>query len=180
MPRNRRDVDREQKIREILDVAVEQVQEGGYAALSAGAIAEQVGIARGAVYWYFPSKDHLFAAASAAAIQRAVAQPPRELDSVELIVWAVNRLSRLRHVHTGLQERARMSEAAAEVGRVLQVDMRRRLREALAELVPEDRLDVATETTFIFVQGVLSMPLDKKRRETAMRFLLDQLRLHPQ
>lgn len=45
----------------LLRAATELIAEGGYAAASVGAIAERTGLARGALYRHFPSKEVLFA-----------------------------------------------------------------------------------------------------------------------
>ena len=62
MPRTRSEVERDAKVAEILEAAVRRLAEGGYDALSVAGIARELGIAQNAVYWYFPSKDDLFAA----------------------------------------------------------------------------------------------------------------------
>src|SRR5207237_6009316 len=43
--------------------AMQQLETGGYGALSVAAIARDLGLAQNAVYWYFPTKDDLFVAA---------------------------------------------------------------------------------------------------------------------
>ena len=62
MPRTRSDVNRVDKINEILDAAERQLLAGGYAELSMVATARELNVAQNAVYWYFPTKDHLFVA----------------------------------------------------------------------------------------------------------------------
>jgi len=47
---------------EILALAQARLREGGYEALSVAALARELGLAQNAIYWYFPSKDHLFVA----------------------------------------------------------------------------------------------------------------------
>src|SRR5947209_195528 len=62
MPRTRRDLEREAKIDEVLEVAEDQLLAGGFESLSVAGVARELGIAQNAVYWYFPSRDHLFVA----------------------------------------------------------------------------------------------------------------------
>ena len=65
MPRNRQDIDRDAKVDEIVTVAKRILNDGDYDALSFQAIADELGLARGALCWYFPSKDDLLVAAAA-------------------------------------------------------------------------------------------------------------------
>jgi AcrR family transcriptional regulator len=62
MPKNRREIDSGQKRTEIIDCAEKLFREGGYQATTMTALARAVGIAPNAIYWYFPSKDHVLVA----------------------------------------------------------------------------------------------------------------------
>lgn len=57
----------------LLRAAAELISEGGYAAASVGAIAERTGLARGALYRHFPSKEDLFAEVFQAAAESELA-----------------------------------------------------------------------------------------------------------
>lgn len=62
MPLARTGVDREAKLEEILAAAERRLVAGGYAHMSVAAIARELGLVQNSIYWYFPSKDHLFVA----------------------------------------------------------------------------------------------------------------------
>jgi AcrR family transcriptional regulator len=62
MPKNRRDIDADSKRAEILRCAEALFRERGYQAATMTALARLVGIAPNAIYWYFPSKDHVLTA----------------------------------------------------------------------------------------------------------------------
>src|SRR6266567_4137127 len=98
MPRTRRDVDREAKVAEVLDAAEKQLLEGGFEALSVAGVARQVGVAQNAVYWYFPSRDHLFVAALERILHRAVGakKPPHDSDPSVMALWFVDRLGQFQ------------------------------------------------------------------------------------
>jgi AcrR family transcriptional regulator len=168
-------VDRAEKIEEIVAVGARVVAAGGYEALSFSRIADELGLARGAVYWYFPSKDELFAASAARAIDAALSHPPRLRTYVARIVWAVEQLSTLRAVHTTLQDRARHSGRMAALLEGIQGELRRRLSAELQSHVATDRLDAVTGVVFVFIQGLLAMPLTRRDRERHLRFLLAEL-----
>jgi AcrR family transcriptional regulator len=62
MPKNRREIDPDRKRTEIIDCAEKLFREHGYQATTMTALARAVGIAPNAIYWYFPSKDHVLVA----------------------------------------------------------------------------------------------------------------------
>ena len=76
MPRNRPNIDRDDKIGEIVDVAARQLADGGLAALSVAAIGRELGLAHNAIRWYFPSRDDLVVAAVRRLLEQVVAEKP--------------------------------------------------------------------------------------------------------
>lgn len=74
--------------RRILEVATRHFAAGGYARTTVKAIADEVGITSGAIYHYFPSKQHLI-----------------EVLSVQLINDAGTRLWSAAEQHAGLVDR---------------------------------------------------------------------------
>lgn len=175
MPRNRQAIDREEKVEEILRAAERKLEIDGYDGLSIGALAAELNLARGALYWYFPTKDDLFVAAAGRIFARALANPPARAGHVKRITWAVEQLARLEPVNAGLHERARHSQAAAELERAIQEGMCARLRDLLRGRVDERRLDDIADAIVVFVQGLLAMPLDATERAERLRFLLREL-----
>jgi AcrR family transcriptional regulator len=178
VPRNRQDVDRAEKIEEIVRAGERIVRAGGYEALSFNGIAEELGLARGAVYWYFRSKDELFAACAARAIQTALSKPPQRAGYAALIIWAVDQLAEIRPIHTTLQDRARHSRPAAELLEGIQGTLTAQLRELLRPHVEPARLEPVTGAIFVFVQGLLALPLTPRERQRHLRFLLKELASH--
>src|SRR3954468_8355587 len=114
MPRNRREVERDQKIADIVAAATRQALAGGYSALSVAAIARELGVAQNAVYWYFPSKDHLFVAALEQMLRDVVARkPPRQRTLEAKVLWFVDQLDALSDVRAAMEDRARTSEVVS-------------------------------------------------------------------
>lgn len=60
MAATRRELHRQESIEEILQIAREEMQEKGVAALSLGEIARRMGIRTPSLYNYFPSKDAIY------------------------------------------------------------------------------------------------------------------------
>ena len=175
MPRNRRDVDREEKVDQILDAAAHALRTGGYDALSFSSLAADLGLARNALYWYFPTKDDLFVAAAARIFTAALSNPPVKAGYLRRIAWGVDQLAELQPLTLALHDRARHSKAAAELNEAVQEEICERLRQVLRDHVEPDRLDGVAQTIVVFVQGLLTTPLAAKERNRRLQFLLDQL-----
>ncbi|MER6160825.1 helix-turn-helix domain-containing protein [Streptomyces sp. NPDC001868] len=61
MPRNRQQIPREERTGDLLAAATELFLSKGYAKTTMD-ISSAAGVAWGNIYWYFDSKDHIFAA----------------------------------------------------------------------------------------------------------------------
>ena len=175
MPRNRQEVQRDEKVDDIVRAGAEILRSAGYAGLSVQAVAERLGVARGAIYWYFPSKDGLFAASAASAITEALQNPPRSRTATTEIMWAVERLAELQPVHTALQERARYSPEVAAFLAELRADLLGRLRALLRHHLHGATVESVAGVIFIYIQGTLSIEMTPADRERHLRFLLRRL-----
>src|SRR5687767_130797 len=110
MPRTRTELQREAKVDEIVDAAVRRLRDGGYDALSVVGIARELGVAQNALYWYFPSKDHLFVAAVERMLRDIHARkPPRDRALEKKVLFFVEQLDALGDVRAALFDRARVS-----------------------------------------------------------------------
>ncbi len=172
MPRNRADLDRDQKVGEILSAAVGQLRASGYAGLSVDSVAQELGVARNAIYWYFPSQDELFVQAAARVLAEAWANPPRTTDIERRILWALDRLSELQPLILGLQDRARVSEGAAALVEQLQVNLCDRLRDVLRGHVEDSELDLVADSVMTLGQGLLTRGAGPEERARLVRFTL--------
>ncbi|WP_320670868.1 TetR/AcrR family transcriptional regulator [Patulibacter defluvii] len=92
----RRRLPRADRRRQLLDAALAEFAERGYAAASMNAIAERAGITKPLLYRHFDSKDGLFAAcqqevgeALVTAVEGAMAAAPRSLELPARVVGAV-------------------------------------------------------------------------------------------
>src|SRR5207249_3829979 len=105
---------REEKLSEILEAAERRLREGGYEALSVAAIARELGLAQNAIYWYFPSKDHLFVAALEGMLREIAARKPsRQVGEIERILWFTDQFQTLSDLRGAMTERARSSPVVA-------------------------------------------------------------------
>src|SRR5437660_9391511 len=108
MPRTRPAESRDEKMDEILAVAERRLRQGGYEALSVAAIARELGVAQNAIYWYFPSKDHLFVAGLERILQVIAARKPsRSRSTIERVLWFTDQFEALSDMRAAMTERAR-------------------------------------------------------------------------
>jgi len=176
MPRTRPELDRAEKQQAILEAAVEQLETGGYAALSVAAIARDQGVAQNAVYWYFPSKDHLFVAALQHMGHRVFAAKMRAgTDWTARLLAVVDELADLYPLLPAIHERAAASEVVRAFERDLLNDFRGMLAAGLTGRVPDTELDLAAETVLAATIGAYAVDLSRTRRRRLLRSLLDHL-----
>ena len=176
MPPNRARRQRDEKMVEILGLAEAQLLGGGYSAMSVAAIARGLGIAANTIYWYFPSKDHLFVAVVERLMRRTVeAKPPHAAGLVKQALYFVDRLSELRPARVALHERAGQSELVANFETLFREGMRSMLTGGLREKLPPARAEAAADAFRATVEGVLALDLPKKERDQILTLVLERL-----
>jgi AcrR family transcriptional regulator len=176
MARTRTELEREAKVGEILEAAERRLREGGYEALSVAAIARELGLAQNAIYWYFPSKDHLFVATLERMLKEIAARKPaRSVGEVERILWFTDQFQMLSHLRGAMNERARDSQVVAEFVGELDALLSRMLSNALSGHVPAKELPVAVEAFRATVEGCFVKGLDGRARQRVLRFALERL-----
>ena len=176
MPKTRQTVSRDEKVGEILSSAERRLREGGYEALSVAAIARELDIAQNAIYWYFPSKDHLFVATLERMLREIAARKPsRRRGEVERILWFTDQFEALSDLRGAMNERARSSQVVADFVAELDELLSRMLSNVLRDHVPEDQLPVAVETFRATVEGTFVKGLNKRERREVLTFALGQL-----
>jgi len=108
MPRTRAELDREDKMAEILEAAERRLSEGGFEALSMIGIARDLGLAQNAIYWYFPSRAELFVAVLRHMLEGIAARKPRgEVGVVERALWWTDQFAPIYELRPAMQEQAR-------------------------------------------------------------------------
>ncbi|MGZ3425338.1 MAG: TetR/AcrR family transcriptional regulator [Polyangia bacterium] len=191
-PRERRHDD---NLRRILDAAMRQVEEGGFAALSVNKLAEEVDYTPGALYRYFGSKDALLSRliervleevrADLARAQALLPEQATPLAHVLVLVSAYRAFAKREPHRFGLLAMSLaeprillVEEAAAQpVTAVLRSAMRP-LGEALAAAARAGQLTAGhpaerTICVFAFLQGLL--PLRKRARSAPKILDVDHL-----
>jgi AcrR family transcriptional regulator len=177
MPQTRPEISREAKEKEILDLAQARLLESGYDGLSVAAMARELGLAQNAIYWYFPSKDHLFVAALRQMLTELAARKPShdEADEIERILWFTDQFQELSGLRAAMRERARSSEVVAEFVTELDELLDRMLSNTLRDRIAADELPLAVEAFRATVEGTVVKGLDRPERRRVLAFALDRL-----
>jgi AcrR family transcriptional regulator len=169
-------VDREEKVAEVVDAAVARLQSGGFEALSVAGVARDLGLAQNAVYWYFPTRDHLFIAAMDKLVGRTVEDKVGHHGSVvDAVLWFVDRLDASQGVMTSLYVRARTSPVVAEYEAAFRARMNVLLVDALRARVPEVELQEVATTLRCTIDGALLLGMPREERDRVIRRAFDRL-----
>jgi AcrR family transcriptional regulator len=177
MPRTRTEIERDAKVAEVVEAAQRRLREGGYDALSVAGIARDLGLAQNAIYWYFPSKDHLFVAALEQMLRTIAARKPKGagVGPVERILWFTDQFQALSELRGAMNDRAREAPVVAEFVSELDALLERMLTNVFRDRVAEDELSLAVETFRATVEGTFVKGLAKRERHRVLRFALEQL-----
>lgn len=176
MPKTRTALSKEEKVDRIVIAAERRLAAGGFDALSVTAIARELGLAQNAIYWYFPSKDHLFVAALERMLRDIAARKPsRSRDAVERILWFTDQFAGLSQLRGAMNERASQSELVARFVDDLDRMLERMLSNALADKVSAQNLPLAVASFRATVEGTFVKGLGKRERRRLLRFALAQM-----
>jgi AcrR family transcriptional regulator len=176
MPKTRTGVDRDQKMTEILDATERQLRAGGYNAVSVAGIARELGLAHNAIYWYFPSKDHLMVAAFEHIVKKLLANKPKGGRSViDRVMWFVEQLGELYPLRASMHEQAQRSPVIAQYLDHLNDRLRSMTVHVLEPYVDAAELEVAAASFAATVQGAFIAGIAPKERKRVLTFALEKL-----
>ena len=175
MPRNRSGMPRSDKLEEIVDGARRRLLDGGYGALSVADLARELGLAQNAIYWYFPTKDHLLVAAVERILHDVLARKPRRGGVVDHVLWFTERLAELQDLRLTMRDRARASEVVATFERDVVALLRILLVNSSSDVVADEVLDDTADAVMALCEGVLLRDLTKTDRTSVVRFGLARL-----
>jgi AcrR family transcriptional regulator len=153
----------------------------GYRGTSLADIAKDLEINAGAIHWYFPTKDDLFAAVMRRVIQDGQASVTAELGDhappMQMLVRFLSASEPYRGLHIDAHERLGESAAVAAVhdefhqwldGLLLAIVQPR--------LGPKQDVRLIAETAHIVFEGLLASTMERDRPfEELVQFLVDML-----
>lgn len=175
MPRTRPHLERDAKVDELVAAAVRRLKDGGYAQLSIADIARELGLAQNAVYWYFPSKDHLFVAALQQIVDDVLSRKAKASSTVARILWFADRVHEFQALRLALHDRAAASEVAAEFEVTVTSGLRMLLSGALEGSVDRERLELTVDAVVALIEGALLQGYPRRRRAEVIRHGLERL-----
>jgi AcrR family transcriptional regulator len=175
VPRNRAEVARDEKVEEIVKAASDRLLDGGYPALSVVDLSRRLGLAQNAIYWYFPTKDHLFVAAVEHIFNEILDKQPCQGPRIDRVLWFVERLSECQDLRTTMRERARSSEVVAAFDRHVTGCLRSMLLRALSQEAPTADVDPLADAVMALCEGALLRELGNAERSDLIRFGYERL-----
>jgi AcrR family transcriptional regulator len=166
LPKTRHEKDRSAKVTELLDVAERLFNERGYGGTTTAALAGAAGVAQNGVYWYFPSKDHLFVAVLERMLDRLVADMARvsRRPLVDQVLFTIDRLEQTQDLGAALAERARTSDIAAAFRDRMSSTLRETLIAAISREAPTADHDLVADAILAVANGTHGMPKAARRR----------------
>lgn len=117
MPRNRQQIPREERTEELLTAATELFLRRGYAGTTIADVSAAAGVAPANVYWYFPSKDDMFAAVMDRMLRRetrALDHELRDLDPMSALLRGLSDMRAFRSLHLAMHHRMQESDPVRE------------------------------------------------------------------
>lgn len=112
MPTNRKAVPRAERTAEILAAATEAFLAKGFDGTTISDVASAASMTPANVYWYFPSKDHLFAAVMDGILDRELIQLEEShphADARARLVQGMADMRTTRYLHAAMHERLEKS-----------------------------------------------------------------------
>jgi AcrR family transcriptional regulator len=175
MPRTRPELNRDEKVAQVLEAGEQRLFAGGFEALSMIGIARDLGVAQNAIYWYFPSRAELFVAVLRHSLEGIAARKPRgEVGVVERALWWTDQFARIYELRPAMQEQARKSDVVAKFVDELDGLLDRMLTNAFRGRVPDRQLPAAIDSFRATVIGTYAQGLPRRRRREVLGFALDR------
>ncbi|HLU54878.1 MAG TPA: helix-turn-helix domain-containing protein [Pseudonocardia sp.] len=154
MPRNRQQIPREERAGDLLAAATELFLAKGYDGTTMADISAAAGVARGNVYWYFKSKDDIFAAVMDRMLSREIRTLNDELADADPLTHLVRGLSDMRlyrPLHQAMHDRLVHSEAV----RAAHNTFLSWIIQMVDEVLAEHGLDSRTDTDAALVRDLV-------------------------
>ena len=175
MARNKRDVDRQEKLDAIIAVARTLFLDEGYEATSMAKVAKEAGVAPNTLYWYFADKDALLVAVLNTLLIASISARTdiENTPLMEQLLWLIAQLEQRKPLIITVHSRLEHSEAV----RIWHTQFHLLLDNlVVAELLKqglshEKAAITAMAGTFI-IEGLLSHPHSPQQRTDMMQWLV--------
>lgn len=182
MPRNRQDIPREDRVSAILDVAGRLFVERGFDGVTMAEIARLAGVQSGALYWYYKSKDHMFAAVLRrlnADEMKRLAGLPGDVSPTDRLVYYLTDMRPTQRLHVSAHLRMHGSAEVTVAHAELMAQVRELIDAALPGDLAVDR-GLAVDSALAAFEGMhIETGRPTPGGTEVVRFLLDVLRSSP-
>jgi len=178
VPRNRAQISHEERRSELIAAATEVFLARGYEGATMEGISAAAGVTRANIYWYFKSKDDIFAAVMTQLLTRnfrALEAEGAGLDAMSRLTQGVHSVRPYRSLHQAMHDRL-LHHEGVHAAHDLWLEW---IREMVREMV--DELDAGVELDFALVAHLIEavfeavhLPIAHRQPPYEMiRFILD-------
>lgn len=178
MARNRVQIPREERRADLIAAATEVLLSRGYETATMDDISKAAGVTRANIYWYFKSKDEVFAAVMEQLLRRdfgALAVENADLDAVGRLTRGLISMRSYRSLHQAMHDRLMHHDGVRQAHDLWLDWLRDQVREVLDERGIETDRDLVAHLIEAVFEAV-HVPLDHRQPPHEMiRFILERL-----
>ena len=178
LPRNRAQIPIEERRADLIAAATEVFLRCGYEGATMDGISKAAGVTRANIYWYFKSKDEVFAAVMTQLLGRdfrALAAEHAELDAMSRLTRGLVSMRSYRSLHQAMHDRI-MHHEGVRAAHDLWLEW---LRDMVRQMLDERGIDDDRELVTHLIEAVFEavhLPLAHRRPPHEMiRFIVDLL-----
>lgn len=178
MARNRAQIPIEERKADLIAAATEVLLTRGYEGATMDDISGAAGVTRANIYWYFKSKDDVFAAVMRQLLVRdfhALSAENADLDASSRLTRGLLSMRSYRSLHQAMHDRLMHHEGVRQA-HDLWLEW---LRDMVGQVLDERRLDIDRDLASHLIEAVFEavhVPLDHRRPPHEMiRFILELL-----
>jgi AcrR family transcriptional regulator len=182
LPRNRAQIPLEERRADLVAAATEVFLTRGYEGATMDGISKAAGVTRANIYWYFKSKDEVFAAVMRQLLGRdfrALAAEHADLDPSTRLTRGLASMRSYRSLHQAMHDRLMHHEGVRETHDLWLEWLRDMVRQVLDERGIETDRELAAHLIEAVFEAV-HLPLEHRRPPHEMiRYILDLMGPRP-
>ncbi|MCE0763318.1 TetR/AcrR family transcriptional regulator [Pseudonocardia kujensis] len=178
MPRNRAQIPLEERRADLVAAATEVFLTRGYEGATMEDISKAAGVTRANIYWYFKSKDEVFAAVMRQLLGRdfrALAAEHSELDPAARLTRGLVSMRSYRSLHQAMHDRL-MHHSGVREAHDMWLEW---LRDMVGQVLDDRGIDTDRELAAHLIEAVFEavhLPMEHRRPPGEMiRYILDLL-----
>ncbi|MFG1928520.1 TetR/AcrR family transcriptional regulator [Cryptosporangium sp. NPDC048952] len=175
LPRNRAQIPREERRADLIASATEVLITRGYEGATMDDISKAAGVTRASVYWYFKSKDDVFAVVMRQLLGRqfrALAEENADLDPLDRLTRGLVNMRSYRSLHQAMHDRLMHHDGVREAHDLWLDWLRDQVRQVLDDRGADTDRDLIAHLIEAVFEAV-HLPMEHRRPPHEMiRFIL--------